>query len=154
LDMSTIRMFDLLSSDRGLVTSLVESILDSVFMALVFVFLLFVVRVLLRRTWAAVAVFMILSAFIAYGQSSPVSFIYILITFSAMLFVFFRFGLLAVTACCFLFLSLIILPIPLRASWYAGRGLMGLALAFAFALYAFYTSLGGQPLFGRASLED
>jgi hypothetical protein len=24
----------------------------------------------------------------------------------------------------------------------------------AFALYAFHTSLGGQPLFGRASLED
>jgi serine/threonine-protein kinase len=30
----------------------------------------------------------------------------------------------------------------------------GLALLLAFALYAFHTSLGGQPLFGRASLED
>jgi hypothetical protein len=29
-----------------------------------------------------------------------------------------------------------------------------LALLLAMALYAFRASLGGQPLFGRASLED
>jgi hypothetical protein len=28
------------------------------------------------------------------------------------------------------------------------------ALLLSFALNAFHTSLGGQPLFGRASLED
>jgi hypothetical protein len=27
-------------------------------------------------------------------------------------------------------------------------------LLFALAFYAFHTSLGGQPMFGRASLED
>jgi hypothetical protein len=29
-----------------------------------------------------------------------------------------------------------------------------LSLLLAFVLYAFHTSLGGQPMFGHASLED
>ena len=43
---------------------------------------------------------------------------------------------------------------PRLSAWYSWMGLTGLALLLAFALYAFHTSLGGQPLFGRASLED
>jgi hypothetical protein len=50
---------------------------------------------------------------------------------------------------------LFIFPITTDLSaWYFGIGLTGLVLLLAFALYAFHTSLGGQPLFGRASLED
>jgi hypothetical protein len=54
------------------------------------------------------------------------------------------------------FLNLLISsPITIQLSaWYSGVGLTGLALMLAFALYAFHTSLGGQPIFGRASLED
>jgi len=53
------------------------------------------------------------------------------------------------------FLLLLFLPITTQLSaWYSGTGLTGLALLVAFALYAFHTSLGGQPLFGRASLEE
>jgi hypothetical protein len=39
-------------------------------------------------------------------------------------------------------------------AWCSGIALAGLALMLALALYAFHTSLGGQPMFGRASLED
>jgi hypothetical protein len=50
---------------------------------------------------------------------------------------------------------LFIFPITTDLSaWYFGIGLTGLVLLLAFALYASHTSLGGQPLFGRASLED
>jgi hypothetical protein len=46
-------------------------------------------------------------------------------------------------------------PITLDASvWYAPYGYTTLAIFAAIVLYAFRTSLGGQPLFGRASLED
>jgi hypothetical protein len=46
-------------------------------------------------------------------------------------------------------------PITTQLSaWYSWIGLTGLALLLVFALYAFHTSLGGQPMFGRASLED
>jgi len=40
------------------------------------------------------------------------------------------------------------------SAWYFGTGITGQFLLLAFALYAFYTSLGGQPLFGRTSLDD
>ena len=43
---------------------------------------------------------------------------------------------------------------PHLAAWYSGIGLVGLGLMLAMAGYGFYTSLGGQPLFGRALLVD
>ena len=43
---------------------------------------------------------------------------------------------------------------PRLSARYSWMGLTGLALLLALAPYAFHTSLGGQPLFGRASLED
>ena len=46
-------------------------------------------------------------------------------------------------------------PITIHVSaWYSGIGYAGLALLLAMAIYGFHTSLGGQPMFGRASLED
>jgi uncharacterized membrane protein len=46
-------------------------------------------------------------------------------------------------------------PITTQVSaWYFGIGLTGLTLLLALALFAFYTSLGGQPMFGRALLEE
>jgi hypothetical protein len=66
-----------------------------------------------------------------------------------------RLGLLALTAsyafCC-LFYGF---PItPQLSAWYSGIGLAGVVLMLGFAGYAFHTSLGGQPPFGRVSLED
>ncbi len=71
------------------------------------------------------------------------------------LFVLLRFGPLATAAGVLCFHLLLDYPITTQLSaWYAGIGITGLALLLALALYAFHTSLGGQPLFGRASLED
>jgi hypothetical protein len=69
--------------------------------------------------------------------------------------IYFRFGFLA-SAGGFLFVGVLDqFPIPSQLStWYSGIGITGLALLLAFALYAFHASLGGQPLSGRASLED
>ena len=39
-------------------------------------------------------------------------------------------------------------------AWYVGIGLTGIGLLLALTLYAFHTSLGGRPLFGRAILEE
>jgi hypothetical protein len=52
-------------------------------------------------------------------------------------------------------LALLLFPVTMQLSaWYSGIGLAGLALLLALTIYAFHTSLGGQPLFGRASIED
>jgi len=71
------------------------------------------------------------------------------------LFVLFRFGLLALAS--YLLFTAIFAGFPITlnlSAWYSGIGLAGLALLLGMAVYAFHTSLGGQPLFGRASLED
>jgi hypothetical protein len=40
------------------------------------------------------------------------------------------------------------------SSWYSGISLTGILLMAAMALYGFYTSLGGRPVFGGAVLEE
>jgi hypothetical protein len=50
---------------------------------------------------------------------------------------------------------LIAFPLTTEGSaWYAGISLAGILLMAALALYGFYTSLGGRPVFGRAVLEE
>ena len=40
------------------------------------------------------------------------------------------------------------------SAWYAGISLTAVLLMAAIALYCFYTSLGGRPVFGGAMLEE
>jgi hypothetical protein len=40
------------------------------------------------------------------------------------------------------------------SAWYAGISLTGMLLMAAITFYAFYTSLGGRPIFGSAVLEE
>jgi len=40
------------------------------------------------------------------------------------------------------------------SAWYAGIGMAGILLMAAMALYGFYTSLGGRPVFRGAVFED
>jgi hypothetical protein len=40
------------------------------------------------------------------------------------------------------------------SAWYAGISLTGILLMAAMAFYAFYTSLGGRPVFGGAAFEE
>jgi uncharacterized membrane protein len=71
------------------------------------------------------------------------------------LFVLVRFGLLATAAGAMFASVLQWFPITTQLSaWYSGIGLTGLALLLGLTAYAFHSSLGGQPLFGRVSLED
>ena len=66
-----------------------------------------------------------------------------------------RFGMLSSVA---LFVTLVVLaqaPLTLDwSTWYAGRSFALLAFFVALLLFAFHTSLGGKPLFGKALLED
>jgi len=40
------------------------------------------------------------------------------------------------------------------SAWYAGISLAGILLMAAMVFYAFYTSLGGRPVFGSAVLDE
>jgi serine/threonine-protein kinase len=122
----------------------------SICLGLAGAFIIFILRVLLRSTWAAAAV-AIVPLSIMTAMSSITDAVGVPLLLGAVLFVFLRFGLLSLIA--FILFTVVSDAFPLTA-WDSGIGLMGLALMLALTLYAFHTSLGGQPLFGRASLED
>ena len=70
-------------------------------------------------------------------------------------FVLVRFGLIASAMTWFTTFALIRAPLTLDLSaWYAGRSFAVLGFFTALLVAAFYTSLGGKPLFGKALLDD
>jgi len=140
----------------AIIAGILSSTLQGIQFYLSFGFILFLVRVLFKNTWVAIAALAaLLTATLATGLSSPITSISIVVSLPIAIFAYFRFGLLASVAG-YLFIGVLDqFPITTRLSvWYSGIGLTGLALLLAFVLYAFHRSLGGQPLFGRASLED
>jgi serine/threonine protein kinase len=152
----SIPTLDLFSGSPVVIAEILRSVATSIFIGLAVAFTVFILRILLRSTWAVAVVPTLLISLIEFVQQwSIIDAITTALTIGALLFIFFRFGLLALIAFV-LFLNLAsIFPITTQLSaWYSGIGLTGLALLLALALYAFHTSLGGQPLLGRASLED
>jgi len=146
----------LFSGARAIASGVFSLIIFSFFYAFSAAFLLFLMRTLLRKTWAAAAMFVLFQiASDFHSGESAYNLILMLLASGLSLFIIFRFGLLALQASYLFFALLFIFPITTDLSaWYSGIGLTGLAILLAFAFYAFHTSLGGQPLFGRASLED
>jgi len=127
-----------------------------IFWGLATLFLLFLLRVLLRRDWLAAILFVvILTIFFSMYSDSPLTWVVVAFESAIGYFLLIRFGLLALTASytfCHLFYRF---PITTQSSaWYSGIGLAGIILMLAFAAYAFHTSLGGRPMFQGKLLED
>ncbi len=128
-------------------------ILANFFMSLSLLCLLVIARILLRNQILAIAAsILIMSSYTING--GVWSFIMQLAIMALYIFVLIRFGLLA-----YIFAGLlgILAEIPISLSpapWYSPYGYATLSILFAIILFAFYTSLGGRPIFGRASLED
>ena len=117
-------------------------------------FTLFVIfRLLLRRTLpAAVAVTCVGLVLFAPSSGSLAGY---LVGISVLIVLFwsvlFRAGLLALTAMVTVSTLLAGMPItPRPASWYAGATLFSLAVIVALAVYGFWTSRAGRPLFRDA----
>jgi hypothetical protein len=126
-------------------------------LALAFLFFLFLFRALLRKEWAAaVAWVLFLTVLFSVGSESvPVHLVNTLILNVVTVFLIRRLGLLWLMVS-FVFVGLLS-EFPLTAqmsSWYAGLSLAGVVLMAAITLYAFYTSLGGRPVFRAAVLEE
>jgi hypothetical protein len=127
------------------------------FLWLASLFVLFLLRALLRNEWAAgVAWVLVVTALTAASSRfDPVAIVGILIFSSLSVFVMLRFGLLALVANVVVFNILQNFPLTTQwSAWYSGIGLAGILLIAALALYGFYTSLGGRPAFGGAVLEE
>ncbi len=139
---------------RTIIAYVSNSLLSEVLLALAFLFLLVLLRALLRKEWAAaIAWVFFLTVFFSGGSKSvPVALVIVL---GGTVFLLRRLGLLWFVVM-FVFASLLgDFPLTTQGSaWYAGISLAGILLMAAITFYAFYTSLGGRPVFGGAVLEE
>jgi serine/threonine-protein kinase len=114
--------------------------------------LLLLLRVVLRREWLAGLLFVAVVAvlLLSQGDNLPVQGFFAALSGFAFLALLTRSGLLAVAVVPFYEL-VVTAPVTLDLSrWYAGRSAFVLFVLAAVAVYGFYTSLGGKPLFGSA----
>ncbi len=141
---------------RALLEVILSRPILSLFWALATLFLLFLLRVLLRREWvAALAFILVLTVSMGLGSDSPITWIFYALKYAVVCFLLVRFGLLANTAHYAVYFILFFFPItPQLSAWYAGTGIAGVVLILAFTAYAFHTSLGGRPMFRASLLED
>jgi serine/threonine protein kinase len=131
---------------------------SSFFLSFILLFLLVLFVIILRRKWlAGLATWALLALMLnlAFGSVPMSSRVF---AFTGALFfvgVLARYGLLAMIACGFVFHSWVFFPLTTKLSaWWAADFIPVLIIYVALAVYAFYTSLAGQPLFRGKLLED
>jgi hypothetical protein len=143
---------------RPIIADLSNNLLAALVVSFIILFTLFLLRALLRKEWMAAIVCILLITLFRPPTADPftaVTVVSILITTSLTVFLFLRFGLLAVIASYFFDDLLGGFPLTTQMSaWYAGLSIAGILLMAAMALYCFYTSLGGRPMFGGAVLDE
>jgi hypothetical protein len=142
---------------RAIVSNVAGSLPFTIGGGLALLFVLFLLRVLLRKEWAAAGVLVLLfTLFQALPSASPaVAAVTGLIAFGLEVFLLVRFGVLVLIASFFFQEFLSNFPLTTQVSaWYAGIGFAGILALAALAFYSFYTSLGGSSMFGTAALED
>jgi serine/threonine-protein kinase len=128
----------------------------SITLGLAYLFLLLLLYILLRREWLAAGVMgLILYALVssAFDRTwfSPLTMIMATLAVITVA----RFGLLAAIAWQLFFSVSYRYPLTTDLSiWYAPNGLFALAVLVALSGYGYYTSLGGQKVFGGKLLED
>lgn len=115
-------------------------------------FLLLLIRVIVRKTWLAIAVAVVVGLPFVPGGSVPVGWELILVLTPPLVIatVFFRVGLLAQFS---LLITDVLIRVPLTLdsdAWYFGNSLVVLLCLAAVATAAFVISLGGRPAFGSS----
>jgi serine/threonine-protein kinase len=121
---------------------------SSIFEALLFFLVLFLLRVLLRKEWIAILVFIALITLVTTRTTTPaIDYPAQLLSIAILGFVLLHMGLLA---------SIIVATVEQLASlggsldfsaWWAGMAAVPFLVILAIAVYGFRTSLGGRPLF-------
>jgi hypothetical protein len=123
--------------------------------ALAIFFLLFLLRLLLKRDWIAAIVLVLIGTGTNPGGEYPIAtFTFLAIIWLSILLVLRRFGMLALVVGLVVQNVLTVFPTTSHFSrWYASAGLTGIVVILGLAIYGFYTSLAGKPLFTAAALD-
>jgi hypothetical protein len=138
---------DLLLGGRGVSRHLIMQLLYALRSALLFFYLLFILRVLLHNQWAGALAFVLLFAVIdALDSAAPLfegasTFVY----FSMLAVAVLRWGLTTLTVA--LFVANVLLNVPATtdvSAWYLPESTLELAIVLGLAALAFYTSIRGR----------
>jgi len=137
---------------RRALGAVVYQIPSSIVGTLMFFFLIFLLRAVLRNQWLAAAGFVLIYTVLKCLQSDypwvEVPFVILIYAIAALVVV--RFGLVALAAGIFVADLTGNLPSTDNFSaWYASGPMFALVLVAALAVWAFHTSLAGQPIFSR-----
>ena len=125
--------------------------------ALAFLFLLFLVRTVLRNQWIAAGgwVLIVASPTIIGDEVPWITAPFVLIWVMLALFLLMRFELVALAFSALAYGVFDQFPMTLQISaWYSGMSLAAFVVLLALSLYGFRTSLGKRPLLDVASVED
>jgi hypothetical protein len=130
--------------------ALAFQLLNALQIALAGAFLLVLTRLIVRKTWIAAGVgILVAMPFVSGGAASFDWELVFVVAAPLLIFaIFFRVGLLALFA---IFVTDVFLRIPITldpAAWYFGHSLVVLLILGALAVYGFLVSLGGRPAFG------
>jgi hypothetical protein len=140
---------------RSIVANVAVGFIYAPSLWLALLYILFLLRTLLRKEWAAAVAWVLLLAVLFPLSFDLVGRATALLFYSLAVFVMIRFGLLALVAGIMVLNILQNFPLTTHGSaWYAGISLTGILLMAAMAFYGFYISLGGRPMFGGVVLEE
>ena len=144
-----------LASVRDPIFRLFVNQYSAVLYALAFLFLLVLLRNLLRVHWLAVALWCVVIASPLHGEDLPLEWALGGLKSLVILLAMTRGGLLCVAVAMFVSFTLVEAPLTLDLSaWYATRTLPGVLVILGLATYGFVTSLAGKSLLGQSLLED
>jgi serine/threonine-protein kinase len=128
----------------------------SLFHGLGYVFLLLLLSLVLRSELrAAIGAWLLFIGAFAIGGVPLFVLVFSGLLAASYIFVTSRFGMLAITVAQFVFFMIEFYPFTTDFSvWYAGVSIFALSVVTTLAVYGFYTSLAGEPLFRGHFLED
>ena len=127
----------------------------ALFQSFTLLFVLLMVYILVRRErLAAIVVFVIMAVALSLTVETAVAVPFAWLAGLLVIWVLYRYGLLALITAIFFLHLIIFYPITSDFSaWYAADFVLALIVCIALTVFGFYTSLAGQPLF-RGSLPD
>ena len=148
-------IFVSLSGINVIVGAILLDIAFFVAVALLYFFIFFLFRVVLRKEWlAALVMIPLFSLPEIFGNHPVVNTTEYLIYWSIVLLLLTRFGLLALMMSLYVENSLSVFPLTAHlSSWYAQPTNFLFSVILAAAIWGFYTSTAGKPRFGGFSLD-
>jgi hypothetical protein len=122
---------------------------------MVFLFILTLLRLVLRRTWLAAAVWCLFLSAPLPGEDPLIGWIGGMLRALVFLAVLMRGGLLALVTALYVMFALVEVPATLHLSaWYTFQSIPVVCVVVGLAVHGFHVSLAGKPALGGGLLDD